>query len=86
VLGVFQGAVELDPWPLLLKEATLIWSLCYSRPEGGSDFEEAIRLLAAERATFSRVLTHQVPLEQIDRAFALAADKRSGAIKVTVTP
>jgi threonine dehydrogenase-like Zn-dependent dehydrogenase len=35
---------------------------------------------------FARVLTHQVPLAEIDRAFALADDKSSGAVKVTVTP
>jgi threonine dehydrogenase-like Zn-dependent dehydrogenase len=86
VLGVFSGSVVLDPWPVLLKEATLTWSLCYSRPEGGSDFEEAIRLLAEDPDLFARVLTHQVPLARVDRAFALAADKTSGAIKVTVTP
>ncbi len=33
VLGVFQDEVQLDPWPLLFKEATLTWSLCYTRPD-----------------------------------------------------
>jgi L-iditol 2-dehydrogenase len=86
VLGVFQEEVRLDPWPLLLKEATLTWSLCYTRPNGAADFDEAVRLLAAHPDVFSRVLTHQVPLREIDRAFALADDKSSGAVKVTVMP
>jgi L-iditol 2-dehydrogenase len=86
VLGVFQDTIQLDPWPLLFKEATLTWSLCYTRPDGAPDFEEAIRLLAAHPEVFARVLTHEVPLAEIDRAFALADDKSSGAVKVTVTP
>ena len=86
VLGVFQDKIELDPWPLLLKEATLVWSLCYTRAAGNEDFVEAVRLLAEHPDLFARVLTHEVPLAEIDRAFALADDKSSGAIKVTVTP
>jgi L-iditol 2-dehydrogenase len=86
VLGVFQAEVRLDPWPLLFKEASLTWSLCYTRPTGGADFEEAVRLLSVHPEVFARVLTHQVPLAEIDRAFALADDKSSGAVKVTVTP
>jgi threonine dehydrogenase-like Zn-dependent dehydrogenase len=107
VLGVFQDLVRLDPWPLLFKEASLTWSLCYTRPAGAppsaptskvaqgvvhttpaatADFDEAVRLLAAHPEVFARVLTHQVPLAEIDRAFALADDKSSGAVKVTVIP
>jgi threonine dehydrogenase-like Zn-dependent dehydrogenase len=94
VLGVFQEMVRLDPWPLLLKEATLTWSLCYTRDavateppdRGGADFVEAVRLLAAYPDLFARVITHRVALAEIDRAFALADDKSSGAIKVSVTP
>jgi threonine dehydrogenase-like Zn-dependent dehydrogenase len=86
VLGLFLGAPKLDPWPLLLKEATLVWSLCYTRPDSGADFEEAVRLLAAHPDVFARVLTHRVPLQEIDRAFRIADDKSSGAVKVSVTP
>jgi threonine dehydrogenase-like Zn-dependent dehydrogenase len=92
VLGVFQEMVRLDPWPLLLKETTLVWSLCYRRDAvatpaaAGADFVEAVRLLAAHPDLFARVLTHRVPLAEIDRAFALADDKSSGAVKVSVTP
>ena len=55
-------------------------------PGASADFDEAVRLLGAHPDVFARVLTHQVPLSEIDRAFALADDKSSGAVKVTVTP
>jgi threonine dehydrogenase-like Zn-dependent dehydrogenase len=84
VLGVFTGAVALDPYPLLLKEATLAWSNCYAQGPGRPDFERAIELLSAERERLARLLTHQRPLGEIEAAFALASDKRAGAVKVTV--
>jgi len=84
VLGVFTGAVSLDAFPLLLKEATLAWSNCYAQGPGRPDFECAIALLSDERERLAPLLTHQRPLGEIEAAFALASDKRAGAVKVTV--
>jgi L-iditol 2-dehydrogenase/L-idonate 5-dehydrogenase len=87
VLGMFLGAVEVDPFPLLLKEGTLAWSNCYDRQGAGpADFETAAALVADERERLSRLLTHRVPLERIAEAYRLASDKRSGAVKVSVLP
>ncbi len=86
VLGVFLGPLTLDPQPLLGKEARLQWSNCYARRAGEADFEEAVRLLTASAGDYSGLLTHEEPLDDIKRAFEIAGDKRSGAIKVTVTP
>ena len=86
VLGVFLGPLTLDPQPLLGKEARLQWSNCYARRPGEADFEEAIRLLTAAAGDYSGLLTHEEPLDDIERAFEIAGDKRSGAIKVSVIP
>jgi threonine dehydrogenase-like Zn-dependent dehydrogenase len=86
VLGLFLGPVTLDPIPLLLKEASLVWSNCYARAPGEPDFATATRLVAEQRAALAAVTTHAVPLAEVERAFALAADKRSGAVKVSVLP
>jgi 2-desacetyl-2-hydroxyethyl bacteriochlorophyllide A dehydrogenase len=86
VLGLFLGAVALDPLPLLLKEATLIWSNCYARGPGEPDFATAARLVASQRDALAPVASHAVPLDEIGRGFALASDKRSGAVKVSVLP
>ena len=66
--------------------ATLAWSYCYGRTEDPCEFAAATALLAAERERAARLATHAVPLAEAARAFELAADKRSGAIKVTVVP
>jgi L-iditol 2-dehydrogenase len=86
VLGIFLGAVTLEPLPLFIKENTLVWSNCYARTDRGSDFETAVDLVAKHRDALAAVTTHRVPLHEIGRAFAVAGDKSAGAVKVTVQP
>jgi 2-desacetyl-2-hydroxyethyl bacteriochlorophyllide A dehydrogenase len=86
VVGVFWGSLALDPMPLLLKEVTLAWSYCYGAERGRSDFAEAIDLLTAGRDSLAPLLTHTSALDDVAKAFADAADKRSGAVKVSVVP
>jgi 2-desacetyl-2-hydroxyethyl bacteriochlorophyllide A dehydrogenase len=85
VLGVFVGSPPLSAARLLVKELTLKGSMVYNRRDGRADFEVVQDLLAREHARLESVVTHRVPLDDVARAFALAADKTSGSIKVTVT-
>jgi threonine dehydrogenase-like Zn-dependent dehydrogenase len=84
VLGVFMSHVAIDTLPLLVKEATLAWSNCYAHPHEGADFETATRLVDEQRDALGLLTTHQVGLDEVDRGFRLAADRKAGAIKVTV--
>jgi 2-desacetyl-2-hydroxyethyl bacteriochlorophyllide A dehydrogenase len=86
VVGVFMNRMTLDAMPLFVKESTLAWSNCYAHPHEGADFETAIELVAANCDALAATNTHGVPLDEIERAFALASDKKSGAVKVTVLP
>jgi threonine dehydrogenase-like Zn-dependent dehydrogenase len=86
VLGIFYGDVSLDTLQFFLKENTLTWSNCYSRPADGADFAVAVELVGQHRDELAQVTTHQVPLADVARAFALAGDKKAGAVKVTVVP
>jgi threonine dehydrogenase-like Zn-dependent dehydrogenase len=87
VVGVFWGALALDPMPLLLKELTLAWSYCYGREAGhAADFETALGVLAAEQGALAPLVTHRARLDDVERAFAVAGDRRAGAIKVSVAP
>jgi len=87
VLGLFDRLPDLQPFPMLLKECTLAWSNCYCHPsKEKADFSVAAGLIDAERELLGRLATHRVPLDEVGRAFGLAADKSSGAVKVTVHP
>jgi 2-desacetyl-2-hydroxyethyl bacteriochlorophyllide A dehydrogenase len=83
-LGLFTRPVTLHPLRFLAKEARIVSSMMYSRNGQRPDFVEAIALLRDDCERLATLVTHHVPLAEIDRGFALAADKRSGAIKVTV--
>jgi threonine dehydrogenase-like Zn-dependent dehydrogenase len=86
VLGLFLGGVRLESLPLFLKENTVVWSNCYGRTDRRPDFETAVDLVAHHRDALAAVTTHQLPLHEIGRAFALAGDKSAGVVKVTVQP
>lgn len=84
VVGHFYRPVSLDATPLFLKEVTLAWSNCYEHAHDGADFERAVALIDANRGLLEAVTTHSVGLDAIEKGFALASDRRSGAVKVTV--
>jgi 2-desacetyl-2-hydroxyethyl bacteriochlorophyllide A dehydrogenase len=87
VVGVFMSAPPFEPLPLMMKEVTLAWSYCYGTPTGGrADFAEAVALLDAERDAIAPLVTHRLALDRIADAFALASDRKAGAIKVTLAP
>jgi 2-desacetyl-2-hydroxyethyl bacteriochlorophyllide A dehydrogenase len=83
-LGVFTRPLVLDPLRFLAKEVRLVASMMYRRGTPQSDFAVALTLLRAARDRLAPLVTHAVPLDDIGRGFAVAADKRSGAIKVCV--
>lgn len=86
VLGLFTKKIELEPYWLLVREATLAWSNCYHRRAGAADFDAALAILDRERERAARLLTHAFPFAEVERAYATASDKKAGAIKVTLVP
>jgi threonine dehydrogenase-like Zn-dependent dehydrogenase len=87
ILGVFTRPPTFDVRTAYAKELTILWSNSYSRWDGVSEYDIALRLLAQGRADAAPLITHHYPLASIADAFAAADDKRaSGAIKVLVHP
>jgi 2-desacetyl-2-hydroxyethyl bacteriochlorophyllide A dehydrogenase len=87
VLGVFTTPPPLPALALVGREIRLVGSFVYNRPGARADFEIVQDILARQGAALAGALcTHRVPLDRIADAFATAADKASGAIKVTVVP
>ena len=48
--------------------------------------EEAAAMLAAQPDIARTVITHRYALDEATEAFRVAADKRSGAIRVVIEP
>jgi 2-desacetyl-2-hydroxyethyl bacteriochlorophyllide A dehydrogenase len=70
----------------LMKELRLQTSMTYARDGEQGDFAAAIDILARRPEIADRLITHRVPLDQAERAFATAADRKQGAIKVVLEP
>ncbi len=85
VLGLFTGAVQLNALALILKEPRIVGGITYCRPGQLSDFDVAIRILQSDPGRARAVITHRFPLARAGDAFAAAADKSSGSLKVQVT-
>jgi len=83
-LGVFTKSLSINPFQFILKEAQLKASVFYSRAGHRPDFSLAIDLLTQDASLARRLVTHTIPLGDAEQAFALAADKRKGTIKVLV--
>jgi len=88
VLGLFPAPLRLNTMPLMLKEVSLVWSYCYHQAQGEhrADFADAVALLSREPGQAALLTSHQVALDEIERAFTIASHKESGVIKVSVTP
>ena len=69
------------------RELTVIWSFCYGRHGGRTEFQIAIDLLAAGKLDPNPLITHRFDLDDIGEAFAVAAGRNEhGSVKVLVVP
>ncbi len=86
VLGVFASPPPVPALALLAKEVRVMGSLMYDRTGARADFQIAVELIRQHRAVLVDLITHRMPLGDIQHAFVTASDKRAGAIKVVVLP
>jgi len=86
VLGLFTQPAQMNALGLMLKEVKIAGGITYCRPGLHSDFETALAILAAHPDRARKIITHRFPLDQAAQAFATAADKSTGAVKVQVSP
>jgi threonine dehydrogenase-like Zn-dependent dehydrogenase len=81
LIGVFWGTVELEQ-EFCSKEPELIPSAGYFCKSPTRNFVEAGTILHAHPDIAQALVTHRFPLDGVTEAFATAADRAAGAIKV----
>ncbi len=86
VLGLWDELVPIDSWQAILKDVTLIFSMTYGVLGKKHDFEICLEWMASGKLPAHELVTHLMPLAEIEAAFELAADKTRNVVKVVVTP
>jgi len=80
LLGIFHAEVALNPAIIVRRELQVVGSFCYS----WEDFEESLLLLARNKIGTRQVVTHVLPLEQLEQALQLLRERQ--AVKVILRP
>jgi 2-desacetyl-2-hydroxyethyl bacteriochlorophyllide A dehydrogenase len=86
LLGSFTEPRPVDLSKLMMKELRLQGSFCYGSTKRGPEYAAAAQLTGRFEPELGTMTTHQFGLEDVVDAFETAADKSSGAIKVTILP
>lgn len=86
VMGLFDERQSFDARRAVFRELRMFFPVTYGTLDGVTDFSLALDLLARQQSVFASLVTHTRSLDLVDEAFALAADKTSGALRVVVTP
>jgi len=87
LVGEHFAPDPLDVPAAMARELTLAFVWSYGYHAGRDEFARALELVAAGRVRLAPAITHRVPLRDLARGFALAADREaSGAVKVLVEP
>ncbi|MDA0353166.1 MAG: alcohol dehydrogenase catalytic domain-containing protein [Chloroflexi bacterium] len=86
LLGVPARQVTLPAQVILTKQLRLAATVFYGYIGMQHDYEITTRLLDEHRDVLGTLITHRVPLDEAASGYALAADKASGAIKVSIQP
>ena len=84
--GVYWGPVTVPGMAWCFKEVSLCPTALYARTAGGRDIDAAAALLATTPGLADTLITHRFPLDAAADAFATAASRAHGAIKVVLEP
>ena len=86
LLAAYWEGLELPFADVFMKEVKVVPSSMYGRCGAVRDMEAAAAVLAAVPDLPEAVITHRFPLDAAGEAFATAADRAAGAIKVVLEP
>jgi 2-desacetyl-2-hydroxyethyl bacteriochlorophyllide A dehydrogenase len=82
LVGGYYKPLEVNLGRIVSTETIVTGSNCYGYSGLQTDFEAAIDLITSGKVAPTKIVTHRFPFEEVTQAFAAAADKESGAVKV----
>lgn len=87
LLGSYwNGNVEMPGMGICMKEISLVPAVMYGRTGPSRDIDVAATILSNRPDLPDAVITHRFPLDAAVEAFAVAADRSAGTIKVVLEP
>jgi threonine dehydrogenase-like Zn-dependent dehydrogenase len=86
ILGTHWNGLSLQQIPAMMKETTIVSSFMYASNGPVRDFDVAAMLLSRHPEIAGALITHRFPLAEVKQAFAVARDRKAGAIKVVLEP
>ncbi|MFL2804452.1 MAG: zinc-binding dehydrogenase [Dehalococcoidia bacterium] len=84
ILGVFYGNQAIDWNGPVLKELTVQGSSCYGLVDGIHDYEASVEILSRPHVNLQEIVTHRFSLDDIQKGFEAAYDKKTGSLKVQI--
>ena len=84
-LGVYSGklTLPLEAFAAGLGDHAVVTTLC---PGGKERMRRLMNVLASGRADLRPLVTHQFPLDEIEKAYDLFANQKDGVVKVAIKP
>ena len=86
LLATYWEGLTLPSFEVTTKELTIMSSASYARHGMVRDVDVAAALMARNPVIAQSIITHRMPLDSAVEAFAVAADRSHGAIKVALEP
>ena len=86
MLASSWGSIELPGLVVAAKELEIVVSTMYGRSGSVRDVEAAATILGDREEVAPALISHRFPLARAAEAFAMARDRKAGAIKVVLEP
>lgn len=86
LLATYWEGVTLPAFEVSMKNLRIYASSLYGRQGLVRDVEVAAQLMARRSDLADILITHRLPLDAAPEAFAIAANRKAGAIKVVLEP
>ena len=80
LVALFDGPLNFEPFNIINNELTVIGSMVYN----ADDFQTALDLIASGEIPAEAMVSHVLPVEQVQHGFDLAASKKDKAVKVVL--